>query len=283
MNLDKAWKENTVRLYGLIGDCRATYDVLFDWIERVQATASRPSATFVWHCGDGRSLNDFAIALRLFFKSTIMTDGLPLPPATTPCSQAPVLVILKGLEAWLQHSGSHEGILVDEMLAAWFTAFAHEQHDALIVFTSTLAPSDLSTLPGYEQQVLNANPHVGQDALPWLAEHLTSEVMEARMAEFYQKAHLAHLYAQPFQHQDAYLVLNRQGAEELANAITIALAEPSQYTMQVELETSDGEGFTLHLCVTNNAATWEQLELPYTAAELQDKGDSLVKLFHAPD
>lgn len=83
-----------------------------------------------------------------------------------------------------------------------------------------------------------------------------------------------HLYAQPFYHQDAYIVADAEGLKALSEACDQARKTGST---AIEAFTEDGEGYAVF--VTNleeRDPKWEQLPLPYIDTEITGKGGGLA-------
>ena len=272
--LQQAWRGNTIKLLGLIGIPADTDALLSTWTADVQESVNRPSSTFLWDFAACPSITDFRSAIAVCLQTDMVNTTAPSP---TPCSQAPILIVLKGLDAVMQSSAQGEGILVSEFLANWLRGCATGLGDALCVFASTLMPVDLGTSPGYTHIKIEPNPHIGQNVLEWLDQHLASDAMKPALRTFYKEATLAQLYGQTFQHQDAHLLLNKPGAERLLQALQRVV--DGQQSEAVPMETSDGESYTLHLQITNDPNVWEAIDLPYTDVFIKRKGGSPSTFF----
>ncbi len=70
-----------------------------------------------------------------------------------------------------------------------------------------------------------------------------------------------HVYAQPFWHQEAFIVGNREALEALRDAIDSALAEDEGKAVVVA---ADHEGYDLHVYREEDQSYWENSMLPYT-------------------
>lgn len=87
-----------------------------------------------------------------------------------------------------------------------------------------------------------------------------------------------HIYAQPSNHDEAYIVGNRAALIALRDAIETAITSmPDAGTNSVadvkDCFTSDGEGYHLIIICESNNETWEKLQLPYTSP-MMCTGDS---------
>ncbi len=79
----------------------------------------------------------------------------------------------------------------------------------------------------------------------------------------FEEQPLAHIHAQAFWHDDAFIVANTEGLCRLANAIAEAIASRSGEGT-AELICHDGEGYTLKIIRKDDEQTWDKLALPYT-------------------
>ncbi len=85
---------------------------------------------------------------------------------------------------------------------------------------------------------------------------------------------LLHIYAQPFEHGEAWVVGTREGLEELRNALNRVLAVASPWpfdtiprdtSTSLDAETTDGEGYkTLIVVVDEKQLLESDTLLPYT-------------------
>ncbi|MFP7493413.1 hypothetical protein SFC66_06445 [Terribacillus saccharophilus] len=71
------------------------------------------------------------------------------------------------------------------------------------------------------------------------------------------------LYAQKAHHYEAFIVANKEGIQELIEALNKALLEGES---KADLYPSDGEGYKLYIKLLNNndVDLFESLEMPYT-------------------
>jgi len=82
---------------------------------------------------------------------------------------------------------------------------------------------------------------------------------------------ILHIHGQEFWHQEAYIVANRQGLEELKTAIEQALNEGLSHVAE---SVSDGEGYDLYIQLIDSSwksEEWEKAALPYTSQESCEK------------
>lgn len=89
-------------------------------------------------------------------------------------------------------------------------------------------------------------------------------------------AKLLHLYPQPWFHEDAVIVGNRDGLLALQEAIDQALATGKA---SVTVEPSDGEGNDLLVLLLDadwQSPGWQNLRLPYTDEIASDKRPDTV-------
>lgn len=85
----------------------------------------------------------------------------------------------------------------------------------------------------------------------------------------YEEEPLAHIYAQAFWHDDAFIVANTESLCRLANAIVEAIASKSGEG-KAELICNDGEGYTLKIIRADDEDTWDKLAVPYTASDAME-------------
>jgi hypothetical protein len=72
---------------------------------------------------------------------------------------------------------------------------------------------------------------------------------------------ILHVFAQQFEHDDAFLVGTREGLEVLRDAINASLE--NSHGAAHSFTGMDGEGYVIH-CFVQDAAQMDQLLLPYT-------------------
>lgn len=70
-----------------------------------------------------------------------------------------------------------------------------------------------------------------------------------------------HIYAQPFWHQEAFIVGNREALEYLRDAINSALAEEAG---SADAFAADGEGYEIKVYKEEGEEFWNKALLPYT-------------------
>lgn len=90
-----------------------------------------------------------------------------------------------------------------------------------------------------------------------------------------------HIYAQPAEHAEAYVVGTRTGLLTLRDAIDAALTNDARATAVAECYASDGEGYALRVAAVSQA-TMPYLAVPYTdniAAEQRKSAMRPVDLF----
>lgn len=83
----------------------------------------------------------------------------------------------------------------------------------------------------------------------------------------YEEEPLAHIYAQAFWGDDAFIVANTESLCRQAFAIVEAIASK---TGKAELTCIDGEGYTLKIIRADDEDTWDKLALPYTAPDAME-------------
>lgn len=77
-----------------------------------------------------------------------------------------------------------------------------------------------------------------------------------------------HVYAQKAWHEQATIVGTEAAIKRLRDACNEALASSPGVD---EFETTDGEGYTLVVIVTDDDSWWEQFKLPYTDDDAKDR------------
>lgn len=85
---------------------------------------------------------------------------------------------------------------------------------------------------------------------------------------------LLHVYAQPWEHSDAWLVGNREGLTALRDALNRALASETTEPAGCLQFVADGEGYACFI-VPNDAdwqtEKWQKLYRPYTDETAKDR------------
>lgn len=148
-----------------------------------------------------------------------------------------------------------------------------------------LPRGDKLTVPGV--LVLHC-ARCGEEAFPPESLKKIDEAIEAHKAGnpeahvvSLKRTKLVHIYAQQHQHDDCFIVANKEGLRALKKAIDKALEiveapiqdarDPATYAAaNAEVMTTDGEGYTVKVRLDNSEWTdksWTTLLLPYTDHE----------------
>jgi len=77
-----------------------------------------------------------------------------------------------------------------------------------------------------------------------------------------------HIYAQDIFHAPAYVIGNREGLEQLRDAINIALVDGVASKVAFA---SDGEGYEIYVGKTSTNKQWSNVQMPYTDHEFCGK------------
>jgi hypothetical protein len=90
---------------------------------------------------------------------------------------------------------------------------------------------------------------------------------------------ILHVYGQDAHHDDAYIVMTKDVARKLRNniALLVAVMESEckdKVSLLDDFFVNDGEGFTLRLCIVDDA-TAEKLSTPYTADYISQSDDAI--------
>lgn len=86
-----------------------------------------------------------------------------------------------------------------------------------------------------------------------------------------------HIYGQYSNHDDAFIIGNKEGLIALSDALDMVSAEWNNDTIGVDIFTCDGEGYKIIIKRANDE-DMEQLMLPYTEGYGNWKGNSPIEL-----
>lgn len=96
-----------------------------------------------------------------------------------------------------------------------------------------------------------------------------------------QGINLLHIYGQESWHNEAYIVGNKSGLQELKKAIEQALnsgrGETGEHNACIYV--NDGEGYKVQIIMNNTnwlEPFWKKLALPYTEVVASDKGEDII-------
>lgn len=81
---------------------------------------------------------------------------------------------------------------------------------------------------------------------------------------------IIHIRAQQAHHDDAYIVCNYAGVKALHAALSKAIVEGVD--QQCEVSTTDGEGYDIHIIVTER----DDIALPYTEDYAKEHRENVV-------
>lgn len=87
---------------------------------------------------------------------------------------------------------------------------------------------------------------------------------------------LAHIYAQAFWHDDAFIVANAKSLSRLANAI-IKAVDSKLGEGTAELTCNDGESYTLKIIRVDDEETWDKLAVPYTDFDAKEDNREAIQ------
>lgn len=97
---------------------------------------------------------------------------------------------------------------------------------------------------------------------------MTDEQAKAQRVEFISKMAAVHIFGQPFEHCDVFIVCNPLGLEKLQGLLSLDRTGGSHVTVSV----ADGEGYNIYLCVVDNE-TMDGIAEPYTSESAEEKSD----------